>query len=166
MTGPHIVVLGLMGAGKSTLAAALAARLGLAWRDSDRDIETLTGRTGRDLSVDADVGIDGLHQLEEAVLLGVLAGEDRIVVSAAGWVIESSLCRTIMQHRSTVVWLQAPASVLVERMRSGSHRRPVSVSEVQRLIERREPLFRSIADHIVDATAPVDASASGLSTLL
>jgi shikimate kinase len=149
-----------MGAGKSTLAAALSERLGMPWRDSDRDIETLTGRTGRELSADATVGVDGLHHLEEAVLLGVLAAEDRTIVSAAGWVVESPLCCTIMRHRSTVVWLQAPASVLVERMHAGAHRRPLSISEVAALVARREPLFRSVADHILDATDPVDVLVS------
>jgi shikimate kinase len=160
MTRPHIVVLGLMGAGKSTLAAALSDRLGVPWRDSDRDIETLTGRTGRELSVDPEVGVDGLHQLEEAVLLGALASDDRSIISAAGWVVESSLCRSIMGHRATVVWLHAPASVLVERMQSGVHRRPVSITDVEQLIQRREPLFRSVADHILDATQPVEALVS------
>jgi shikimate kinase len=160
MTRPHVVVLGLMGAGKSTLAAAISDHLGVPWRDSDRDIETLTGRTGRELSIDPDVGIDGLHQLEEAVLLGALAAADRTIISAAGWVVESPLCRSIMRHRATVVWLHAPASVLVERMQSGIHRRPVSITDVEHLIQRRGPLFRSVADHILDATDPVEALVS------
>jgi shikimate kinase len=162
MTRPHIVVLGLMGAGKSTLASALSERLDVPWRDSDRDIETLTGRTGRQLSADPTVGIDGLHQLEEAVLLGALANPDPTVISAAGWVVESPLCRTLMRHRAMVVWLEAPAPVLVERMQTTAHRRPVSLADVEQLVARREPLFRAVADHVFDATTPVDVVASGV----
>jgi shikimate kinase len=157
MTRLHIVVLGLMGAGKSTLAAALSDRVGVPWRDSDRDIETLTGRSGRELSADAAIGVDGLHQLEEGVLIGALAANDRTIVSAAGWVVESPLCRSIMRHRSTVVWLQAPAAVLVERMQSSAHRRPVSITDVEALVAHREPLFQSVAHHILDATTPVQS---------
>jgi shikimate kinase len=160
MTRPHIVVLGLMGAGKSTLASALSDRLDMPWRDSDRDIETLTGRTGRQLSADPTVGVDGLHQLEEAILLGALATPDPTVISAAGWVVESPLCRTIMRHRAMVVWLEAPAPVLVERMQTAAHRRPVSLADVEQLVARREPLFQAVADHVFDATTPVDVIAS------
>ena len=156
MTRPHIVVLGLMGAGKSTLAAALCARLKVPWSDSDRDIETLTGRTGRELAADPTVGVDGLHQLEEAVLLGALVAAGPSVVSAAGWVVESGLCRSIMRHRAAVVWLHAPASILLERSRTASHRRPLSLPEVEQLIERREPLFRATAHLVLNATDPVD----------
>ncbi len=162
LTTAHIAVVGLMGAGKSTLAHAVAQRLGVPWRDSDRDIETLTGRTGRELAADLGVGVDGLHHLEEAVLLGALASYYPLVVSAAGWVVESELCRTIMRHRAHVVWLHAPASVLVERMEAGTHRRTVTEAEVEALAKRREPLFRQVADQTLDASEGVDVLVAAL----
>ena len=66
----HIVLVGLMGSGKSTVAAALAAALGVPLRDSDADIERDTGLTGRDIA--ARDGIDALHALEARHLLDAL----------------------------------------------------------------------------------------------
>ena len=73
-TRPHIAVIGLMGAGKSTLATAISSALGRVMRDSDVDIETLVGQTGREIALSG--GIDSLHRLEEAVLLGALAATE------------------------------------------------------------------------------------------
>ena len=60
----HIVIAGLMGAGKSTTGRALAERLGRVWRDSDAEIEAATGRTVRELR-DAE-GVDAMHAREAA----------------------------------------------------------------------------------------------------
>ena len=66
----HIVIAGLMGAGKSTTGRALAERLGRVWHDSDAEIEAATGRTVRELR-DAE-GVDAMHAREAAQLLVAL----------------------------------------------------------------------------------------------
>ena len=157
MTQPHVVVLGLMGAGKSTIAERLAARLHRPWRDSDSDIEAATGRTGREVAADPAEGVDALHRLEEAVLLDALATDEPLVISAAGWVVEAARCRVQMRSRAFVVWLQAPADVLRARMATGQHRRASAPNELETLIERRTPLFQSVSDLVLDATDPPDA---------
>jgi shikimate kinase len=156
MTGPHIVVLGLMGAGKSTVATALATRFARPWRDSDADIETLMGRTGREIAADSALGVGALHSLEEAVLLGALARDEPCVISAAGWVVESEVCRQSLARRATTVWLQAPAEVLRERMATGRHRRTSAPGELEALIARRTPMFHAVATVTLDASLPSD----------
>ena len=154
-TRRHIVVLGMMGAGKTTVADLLATRLGLPHRDSDRDLEKVTGRTGRQI-VD-EGGVDKLHNLEEIVLLDALASMQPSVISGAGWVIESSRCREAMQRESTIVWLRISAADLRARVGQGSHRRDMSKEELDQLLLRREPLLQEAADIIVDARrAPAD----------
>jgi shikimate kinase len=153
----HIVVLGLMGAGKSTLASALASRLQRRWRDSDTDIERLMGSTGREIAADPALGVGALHGLEEAMLLGSLATAELAVISAAGWVVESALCREAMRRRATVVWLRAPAALLRRRMASGEHRRTSAPGEVEALIRRRSPLFEAVADIVLDASQRSEA---------
>lgn len=154
---PHLVVVGLMGVGKTTVAEILARRLGRPLRDSDADITRLTGRAGSRIA--ADDGVDELHRLEEAVLLGALAAEEPLVVAAAGWVVESVWCREALERRAVVVWLRVERNELVRRMESGDHRRTLAPGELDALIARREPMFRAIADLVVAADQPPDAVA-------
>ena len=155
MTRRHIVVLGMMGAGKTTVADLLATRLGRPHRDSDRDLKKITGRTGRQIA--QDDGVDSLHGLEEVVLLDALASMQPSVISGAGWVIESSRCREAIQRESTIVWLRISAADLRTRVGKGSHRRDLSAAELDQLLLRREPVLLEVADIIVDARrAPAD----------
>jgi shikimate kinase len=143
-----------MGAGKSTVASGLAARLEWPWRDSDADIEAVMGCTGRAIAADPTMGVDTLHALEEAVLLGALAASAPTVISAAAWVVESALCRAAMRRRARVVWLRAPVEVLRQRMATGTHRRTSARGELEALVARRTPMFEGVADVIVDALLP------------
>jgi shikimate kinase len=168
---PHVVILGVMGVGKSTTGVALADRLGWRYIDSDRDIERLTGGTGRDFA--ADHGIAALHQLEAAVLLGALAGDDRSVITAAASTVENSLVQSVINRRAVVVRLVVGVDEALERQAQGGHRRPMSREELTELMARREPLFAALADLELSAVRTtgdlVEAvvahlSASGLGT--
>jgi shikimate kinase len=146
---PHVVVVGLMGAGKSSLANELARSLGVSHRDSDQDIETLLGISGRDVA--ATQGVDVLHSLEEAVLLGALVSEERLVISAAGWTVESSVCCAALARRARVIWLDVDVDTVEHRMAAGSHRRTMDRTELATLAQRRRPMFEAVADVTVQA---------------
>jgi shikimate kinase len=145
----HVVILGLMGVGKTTVGELLAHRLGWPVRDSDRDIEARTGRTGRQIA--SEDGVDVLHQLETDVFLDAVAAPEPAVVLAAGYVVESVPCREAIEQRTTAVWLELPLPEVLIRMHTGHHRRDVSEAELQDQAHRREPLFRQLADIVVDA---------------
>ena len=152
---PHIVLLGMMGAGKTTIGDLLAARIDRPYRDSDRDIERITGRTGREIA--AKEGVDELHRLEEEVLLNALESTQPCIVSAAGWVIESPRCREAIRNTALAVWLRLSPEDLRTRMDQGAHRRDLPDGELARLLERREPLLLEIADIVIDAAGtPAD----------
>ena len=87
----HIVLVGLMGSGKTTVGAALAAALGVPLRDSDADIERDTGLTGRDIA--ARDGIDALHALEARQLLDALDEPGTTVITAAASTLDDPACR-------------------------------------------------------------------------
>jgi shikimate kinase len=141
--GPHIAIVGLMGVGKSTTAERLAKRLGWSYRDSDRDIEARTGRTGGEIAA-AD-GIPALHRLEESVLLDALARDEPTVITAAGSTIESAACRLALGERAMVVWLTLDADSLAERIATGSHRRMMGRTELDARIVRSMLQPRSTA---------------------
>lgn len=148
----HIVILGMMGAGKTTTASRLAAELARPHRDSDHDIESMMSRTGRQIAVDD--GVDRLHHLEEEVLLGALRSEQPSVISAAGWVVESLRCRAAIHRDAVAVWLRLSPEDLRGRMDEGSHRRDLSDEQLTALVARREALFLELADIVVDARCP------------
>lgn len=148
----HLVLIGMMGAGKTTTGRALAARLGWPMRDCDRDLEERTGRTGADLA--ATEGIEYLHRLEEEILLEVLAGDGPLIVTAAGSVVTSERVRWRLAQRATVVWLDVPLGDLLVRMTSGPHRRPLDPQAAEELLAQREANLAELADLRLDARTP------------
>ncbi|MEM9892184.1 MAG: shikimate kinase [Actinomycetota bacterium] len=155
-----VVVTGPMGAGKSTVATAVADALGVPHRDSDHDLEALTGKPGVQLAAEHDVAV--LHRLEAAVLLGALADDRPTVVSAAASVVEDEWCRMALAARATTVVLTAPVDELLRRAATGEHRRPMTAEELTALMARRQPLFDAVADLTIDARQPADEVAEAV----
>jgi shikimate kinase len=152
----HIVLVGLMGSGKTTVGAALAAALGVPHRDSDVDIEHETGMTGRQHA--ARDGIDVLHALEASHLLGSLGHPDTAVISAAASTLDDPECRRAMRDPDhLVVWLDASPVALAARMTATDHRPDLGanfVEVLERQATQRTPALRAVADLTLDATLP------------
>jgi shikimate kinase len=149
----HIVITGLMGAGKSTTGRALAERLGRGWSDSDADIEAATGRTVRELR-DTE-GVDAMHRREAAQLLEALSSPEPNVISAAASVIDDARCReALVSPNVAVVWLHAAPEVLAQRFDSADQHRPAYGSDVATFLaaqaKDREPLAEAAGAHVVD----------------
>jgi shikimate kinase len=151
----HVVVVGSMAAGKSTVGRALAARLGRPFRDSDDDLEATRGLTGRALA--EREGIDALHRWEAEHLRAALAGTRPAVVAAAASVVEDEACLAALRD-PFVVWLRAPAGVLAQRIADGTHaddhRRPLGdATAVAALEAHRAGRFAAVADLTIDTVA-------------
>lgn len=142
--GDHLVVVGPMGSGKTTLGKLLAEALNRPFLDSDIQIGEKTGRTGREIA--ASDGVVELHRLELAVLLDGLTANEPVVIAAAASVIDDEMARTNIGESFCVLVTAAPA-VLAERASRGPHRRQVSRNEH---LERRDPVFEEVADVVID----------------
>jgi shikimate kinase len=150
----HIVLVGLMGSGKTTVGAALAAALSVPHRDSDADIERETGMTGRQHA--ARDGIEALHALEARHLLNALEEPGSSVISTAASIVDGPACRAALRDpQHLVVWLDAGPTALATRLRPDDHR-PAIGPDMAEVLERhaveRTPALRDVADLILDAT--------------
>ena len=156
----HVVLVGLMGAGKSTVGRLLADRLHRPLFDSDQMIEARTGRTVREIF--ASDGEPAFRSFEAEALSDALASTTPSIVAAAGGVVLSEDNRRLLRDANArVVWLRADPELLVERVQSAGHRPlldddPPAV--LRRMAETREPLYREVADLIitVDGRSPYD----------
>lgn len=143
----HIVLVGAMGSGKSTIGRRLASALGRTFLDNDDMLERRTGVTAAALA-DAE-GTDALHRAEAATLLDALRAGPAAVVAAAASTIEDPEVRAALPASAWVVWLRADPRTLAARL-PGSATRPFSRADPARLVadqaRRRDPLFQSVAD--------------------
>jgi shikimate kinase len=155
-----IVLLGLMGTGKTSVGALLAERLERPLRDSDVDLLTAYGHTAAELNVLH--GADYLHELEAQQLFDALA--EPSVICAAASVVERDDCREAL-GAAFVVWLDAPVEVLLARFNSAPHR-PRFQADIGAMLAdqaaRRRPLFAAVADLVVDVTKQTPAEVASI----
>lgn len=155
----HVVLMGPMGSGKSTIGRQLADRLELELVDND---EVLEQRVGVDAATYAEVhGRDALHVIEAAILIDALRAAGPSVITAAASTIEDARCRQALADLAVAVWLHGDVAVLAARARDGAHR-PLGddiEAELERLGRRRDPLYDEAADLAVDVSSVDDSVA-------
>jgi shikimate kinase len=154
----NIFLVGMMGAGKTTLGKAVAQRLGLAFVDTDR---LLIERTGVPVGTIFEIeGEEGFRKRESALLADVAAADEQVVATGGGIVIAEEN-RRVMREAGTVIYLRARLERLWERTRHDSSRpllaTPDPRARLAELLEVREPLYRDAA-HLVMETGAQSAA--------
>ena len=149
----RVILLGMMGSGKTTVGTTLARITGWPYHDNDALLAAATGRTARDLALEST---EALRDAEAAALrLAVRQDEPAIVAAAAGIVLDPAL-REALASAGTVVWLRAPPHVLLQRAARGHHRPWLDDDTgtwIARAAAQREPLYRAVAHLEVDTDA-------------
>ncbi|MGZ5418363.1 MAG: shikimate kinase [Nocardioides sp.] len=149
MNRPRVVLVGPMGAGKSTVGALLAGRWGLSVRDTDQDVEAAEGREISEIFVDD--GEEHFRALERAAVRAALAEHDGVLALGGGAVLDPGT-RELLQGRQ-VVFLEVGLSDAVKRVGLGVGR-PLLLgnvrSRVKALLDERAPIYRSVATVVVD----------------
>lgn len=151
---PKVALLGLRGAGKSTVGRALARRLGCRFVELDARIEEGAGLTLRELF---DLhGEDYYRRLEHEVLRALLAGEAPMVLATGGGIVTHAEAFAELRRRAATVWLRAtPEEHWTRVVAQGDHRPmandPLAMAHLRELLSSREELYRT-ADHIVDTS--------------
>lgn len=146
-----IFLVGLMGAGKTSVGRALAKRLHKAFYDMDQEIERATG-----VKVPVIFEIEGEpgFRARESRLLAELVQRRDIVLATGGGVVLSEHNRRLLAEHGTVIYLRAAPHDLWQRTRHDKNRPLLQTDDplmkLQELFAQRDPLYREIADVIVD----------------
>jgi shikimate kinase len=151
MTTPRILLVGMMGAGKTTTGELVAHRLGWDYRDSDADVESLTGCTVPELF--ARDGEAAFRKAEAEVLAEACRRERPAVIAVAGGAVLNADNRTLIRECGTVVWLRAEPHRLAQRVGDGVGRPLLEGDKdeiMARLLAERAPHYAEVADAVID----------------
>jgi shikimate kinase len=151
----RLLLVGMMGSGKSTTARLAAKRLGWTWVDTDAEIARAGDATVPELF--ARHGEAHFRQEEARMLEDVLRRDGPLVVSVGGGAVLDPGNRHRLRDAGTVVWLRARPETLIERVRDGAGR-PLLVgatpedraATIRRIDAERRPLYAAVAHDVVD----------------
>jgi shikimate kinase len=147
----NIFLVGLMGAGKTSVGRMLARRLNKTFYDSDHEIERGTGvRIPLIFDIEGESGF----RERESKLLADLVKQENIVLATGGGAVISDANRRVLTAHGTVVYLRASAKDLWHRTRHDKNRPLLQtenpMAKLQELFTQRDPLYREIADIVID----------------
>jgi len=159
MHAGNLFLVGMMGAGKTTIGRLLARRMKRAFVDSDHEIEQ---RCGVSVPVIFDIEGEPGFRAREAQMIAELTAREGIVLATGGGAVLDAESRQRLAARGTVVYLHASPADLYERVRHDKNRpllaTAVPLARLESLYAERDPLYREVADIVVDTgrqSAPV-----------
>ena len=161
--GQPIVLVGLMGAGKSTVGRRLAQRLHVPFVDADTEIETAAGMTVSDIF--ARFGEAHFRDGERRVIARLITGEPRVIATGGGAFIQDET-RALILDNTLSVWLDASPEVLVARVARRDTRPLLREGDPRAVLEElarvRNPIYAQAHLRIVSQHSPHDATVNAI----
>ena len=146
-----LILIGMMGAGKTTVGKELARRRKLRFADCDQEI---VARTGVSIPTIFEIEGEAGFRKRETLMMDELTQVPDIVIATGGGVVLDPANRELMRARGIVIYLNVPPQILFERTRHDRNRPLLQVENPRRRIEelhqQRDPLYREVAHIIVD----------------
>lgn len=147
----NIILVGMMGAGKTAVGRLLARRLKRPFYDSDEEIER---RCGVRIPVIFDIEGEAGFRAREAQVIAELCALEQAVLATGGGAVLAEENRRRLAARGTVVYLHARPADLWQRVRHDRNRPLLAIPEpqkkLQELYAQRDPLYREVADLVLD----------------
>jgi shikimate kinase len=155
----NLILVGLMGAGKTTVGRILARRLGMQFVDSDHEVER---RCGVNIPVIFELEGEAGFRMREAQLIDELTRTEGIVLATGGGAVLAEANRRCLATRGTVIYLNARPEDLERRVKHDRNRPLLAgggvLEKLTRLHAERDPLYRAVADLVVDTGAQTPQS--------
>ncbi|MEX1296106.1 MAG: shikimate kinase [Candidatus Limnocylindrales bacterium] len=150
---PTLVLLGMMGSGKSTVGRELASRTGWRYMDNDELVHAVTGRAPEE--IDASEGEDALHEAEAEALRHALSVPPPLIAGAAAWVVTDPASVERLRRAPAVVYLRARPETLRARIGAGEGRRDdaTDLAWLRARHAERDEIYRGLASVTVDTDA-------------
>jgi 3-dehydroquinate synthase len=151
----NIFLVGLMGAGKTTIGRQLARRLNMHFIDSDHEIEA---RTGASVPWIFEIEGEASFRRREAEMIRELSAQRGIVLATGGGAVLNPDSRALLAARGTVIYLRASVGSILQRTAHDKNRPLLQTADPRQKLEdltaEREPLYREIADLVIDTGRP------------
>ena len=166
MTKPVCVLVGPMGAGKTTVGELLAKALGVQFRDTDADIESSAGKPVQEIFIDDGEAV--FRTLEKAAVATALDSFDGVLALGGGAVLAEETQERLRGH--TVVFLSVELTDAVARVGLGAGRPLLAMNPratLRYLLDQRRPIYTGVASHVVvtDGRDPEEIAAEVLTAL-
>ncbi|MDN4040096.1 bifunctional shikimate kinase/3-dehydroquinate synthase AroKB [Massilia sp. YIM B02443] len=151
----NIFLVGLMGAGKTTIGRLLARKLNRRFVDSDHEIEARTGAT---IPWIFEIEGEACFRKREADVIRDLSAQDGLVLATGGGAVLNPKSRAYLAERGTVIYLRASIGSILQRTSHDKNRPLLQTADprakLEELLEQRDPLYREIADLVIDTGRP------------
>jgi len=162
-TGKPIVLVGLMGVGKSTVGRRLANRLGVPFVDADHEIEVAADMTVGEIF--EKFGEPYFRDGERRVIARLVDGQPQVIATGGGAFIHDETRAMILEH-AIAIWLDAPTRVLAERVRRRDTRPLLRDRDPQAVLDelaaKRNPIYAQAPIRIASDQAPHESAVSAI----